>query len=124
MSRSKMVDEKGGPLHEVRASFGTPEAMQAAVSELEMSGFNRADLSLPEALPLQVHASPKSDAKPMDTGGAAAVVATAAAAAGVVIATGGAAAPALAAAVVGGGLAGLVVAVALGNVANDDKQPV
>ena len=40
-----------GEIHEVRATFATPEAMQDAVSRLEMSGFDRADLSLPEMMP-------------------------------------------------------------------------
>jgi hypothetical protein len=104
-----------GALHEVRATFRDPEAMQNAVSQLEMSGFDRADLSLPEVSPPAERASPESGATEVDTeedarqtrtlhtSGAAAVVRLAAA--GIVVATGGAAAPAVAAAVVGGGLA-------------------
>ena len=105
-----------GALHEVRATFDDPDAMQDAVARLEMSGFDRADLSLPEAMPPAERATPEAGAKAVDTeedarqtrtlhtGGAAAAVGMAAA--GVVIASGGAAAPAVAAAVVGAGAAG------------------
>jgi hypothetical protein len=37
--------------HEVRAIFANPTALQDAVGKLEMSGFNRADLSLVAWLP-------------------------------------------------------------------------
>ena len=81
-----------------------------------MSGFDRADLSLPENMPPSERATPEAGAKAVDTeedarqtrtlhtGGAAAAVGMAAA--GVVIASGGAAAPAVAAAAVGAGAAG------------------
>ena len=117
--------------HEARAHFTDPDAMQAAVAQLEMSGFDRADLSLPEAMPPVERATPEAGAKPVDTeedarqartlhtSGAAAVVGMAAA--GVVIASGGAAAPAVAAAVVGGGVAG-GIAYALSSASNDDEQ--
>ena len=120
-----------GRLHEVRATFGDPDAMQNAVSQLEMSGFDRADLSLPEAKPPLAETTPEAGAKPVDTeedarqartlhtSGAAAAAGMAAA--GVVIATGGAAAPAVAAAVLGGGLAG-GAAYALSSVANRGEQ--
>lgn len=119
-----------GPLHEVRATFATPEAMQEAVSRLETSGFDRADLSLPDTVRAD-RATPESGARPADTeedarqtrtlhsSGAAAAVGLAAA--GIVIASGGAAAPAMAAAVVGGGLAG-GAAYALSSVSNDGEQ--
>jgi hypothetical protein len=115
-----------GTLHEVRATFATPEAMQDAVSRLETSGFDRADLSLPDG-----EATLSDAAKPVDTeedarqartlhtSGAAAAAGMAAA--GVVIATGGAAAPAVAAAVVGGGLAG-GLAFGLSSAANQGEQ--
>jgi hypothetical protein len=120
-----------GALHEVRATFRDPEAMQNAVSQLEMSGFDRADLSLPEVSPPAERATPESGATEVDTeedarqtrtlhtSGAAAVVGLAAA--GIVVATGGAAAPAVAAAVVGGGLAG-GAAFALSSAANQAEQ--
>jgi hypothetical protein len=120
-----------GALHEVRARFADPAQMQNAVDRLELSGFDRADLSLPEAMPPAERDTPDAGAKPVDTeadarqtrtlhtGGAAAAVGMAAA--GVVIATGGAAALAVAAAVVGGGLAG-GVAYALSSMANEDEQ--
>ncbi len=120
-----------GVLHEVRATFRDPDAMQVAVARLEMSGFDRADLSLPSAVAGSEHATPETSAKPVDTeedarqartlhtSGAAAAAGMAAA--GVVIASGGAAAPAVAAALVGGGLAGGVVH-ALSSLANKDEQ--
>ena len=123
-------DEEGPPigtLHEVCATFGDPDAMQDAVSRLETSGFDRADLSLPEATPPAERVTPEAGAKPVDTeedarqartlhsSGAAAAVGMAAA--GVVIASGGAAAPAVAAAVVGGGVAG-----GIAYASNEDEQ--
>jgi hypothetical protein len=120
-----------GELHEVRATFGDPEAMQNAVYKLEMSGFDRADLSLPEVAPPADRATPESGATEVDTeedarqartlhtSGAAGAVALAAA--GVVVASGGAAVPAIAAALVGGGLAG-GAAYALSSAANHDEQ--
>src|ERR1700760_2367701 len=129
------ADVKQGPpigaLHEVRATFRDSEAMQNAVSQLEMSGFDRADLSLPEVAPPAERATPESGATEVDTeedarqtrtlhtSGAAAAVGMAAA--GLVIATGGAAAPAIAAAVVGGGLAG-GAAYALTSASNEGEQ--
>lgn len=114
------TDERQGPpigaLHEVRATFRDPDTMQDAVGRLEVSGFDRADLSLPEAAPPAARATPEYGAKEVDTEADArqartlhtsgAAAAAGMAAAGVVIATGGAAAPAVAAAIVGGGLAG------------------
>jgi hypothetical protein len=120
-----------GALHEVRATFDTPAAMQEAVARLELSGFDRADLSLPEAMPPAERATPEAGARPVDTeadarqtrtlhtGGAAAAVGMAAA--GVVIASGGAAIPAVAAAVLGAGAAG-GVAYALSTASNEAEQ--
>ena len=120
-----------GALHEVRARFRDPDAMERAIEQLEVSGFNRADLSLPEARPPLERATPEYGAKePSDetdarqartlhTSGAAAAAGMAAA--GVVIATGGAAAPAVAAALVGGGLAG-GAAYAISSAANSSEQ--
>ena len=105
--------------------------MQDAVSQLEMSGFDRADLSLPEIAPPAWHATPETGAKPVDTeedarqartlqsSGAGAVAAMAAG--GAVIATGGAVAPAIAAAVVGGGVAGGAV-FAISSAVNSKEQ--
>ncbi len=56
-----------GTLHEVRATFRDPAAMQDAVTRLETSGFDRADLSLPEAMPPVERATPETGAKPVDT---------------------------------------------------------
>ena len=113
-----MSDQESGPvtLREVRATFARSEQMQDAVSKLSMSGFDRADMSLPSPGLLEgtetpeagtKAASTESDAGQMRTLGASTAAAAAAiAAAGVTIATGGAAAPAIAAAVVAGGAAG------------------
>jgi hypothetical protein len=120
-----------GALHEVRARFRDPDAMERAIEQLEISGFDRADLSLPEVPPPRVRATPDygarapSDeadarqARTLHTSGAAAAAGMAAA--GVVIATGGAAVPAVAAALVGGGLAG-GAAYALSSAANRGEQ--
>jgi hypothetical protein len=120
-----------GGLHEVRARFRDPDAMERAIGQLGISGFDRADLSLPEVPPRLARATPEygarapSDeadarqARTLHTSGAAAAAGMAAA--GVVIATGGAAAPAVAAALVGGGLAG-GAAYALSSAANSGEQ--
>jgi hypothetical protein len=120
-----------GDIHEVRATFATPDLMQNAVTRLEMSGFDRADLSLPEVTRPDEFATPESSAKPADTeedarqartlqtSAAAAVAAMAAG--GAVIATGGAVAPALAAAVVGGGMFGSA-AYAISSASNSEEQ--
>ena len=120
-----------GALHEVRATFRDADAMQRAVARLEISGFDRADLSLPEVMPPAERATPEQGAKPVDTeedarqtrtlhvSGAAAAVALAAS--GVVVASGGAAVPAVAAALLGGGAAG-GVAYTLSSASNADEQ--
>ena len=60
---SEAVQRNEGPaigaLHEVRAAFDDPDAMQEAVAPLEMAGFDRADLSLPEALLPAERATPE-----------------------------------------------------------------
>jgi hypothetical protein len=101
---------------EVRATFGSPEQMQDAVSKLSMSGFDRADLSLPSPGLIEGTETPESGTKAVYTdedarqgrtvGASTAASAAALAAAGITIATGGAAAPAVAAAVLAGGAAG------------------
>lgn len=118
-------------LHEVRARFDDADALDRAVASLEMSGFDRADLSLPEAMPSRAEDTPEAGAKPVDTeedarqartlhtSSAASLAGMAAA--GVVIATGGAAAPAVAAAAAGAGLAG-GIAYGLSSAANRDEQ--
>ncbi|WP_428540761.1 hypothetical protein [Rhodopila sp.] len=105
-----------GALRELRATFASPDQMQDAVSKLSMSGFDRADLSLPSPGLLDGTETPESGTKAASTGSDAqqartlgaslAGTAAALAAAGVTVATGGAAAPAVAAAVVAGGAAG------------------
>jgi hypothetical protein len=120
-----------GEIHEVRATFAAPDLMQNAIAQLEMSGFDRADLSLPEVLPPAECATPEAGPKPADaeedarqartlqTSAAAAIAAMAAG--GAVIATGGAVAPAVAAAVVGGGMFGSA-AYAISSAANNEEQ--
>jgi hypothetical protein len=120
-----------GEIHEVRASFATPDLMQNAITQLEMSGFDRADLSLPEVNPPEEFATPEAGARPADTeedarqartlqtSAAAAIAAMAAG--GAVIATGGAVAPAIAAAVVGGGMFG-TAAYAISSATNSEEQ--
>ena len=102
--------DSAGPLREVRATFASADEMQKAVSELSISGFDRADISLPSPALVAGADTPESGTKPASTGedaqqmrtlGASTAASVAAlAAAGVTIATGGAAAPAIAAAVV------------------------
>jgi hypothetical protein len=103
-------------LREVRATFANPDQMQDAVSRLSVSGFDRADLSLPSPGLVKGTETPEAGTKPASTdsdarqartlGASTAAAAAALAAAGVTVATGGAAAPAVAAAVVAGGAAG------------------
>ncbi len=111
--------------------FRDTDAMQRAVARLEISGFDRADLSLPEVMPPAERATLEQGAKPVDTeedarqtrtlhvSGAAAAVALAAS--GAVVASGGAAVPAVAAALLGGGAAG-GVAYTLSSASNADEQ--
>jgi hypothetical protein len=113
-----MNDPAGGlaMLREMRATFASPDQMQDAVSRLSMSGFDRADLSLPSPGLIQGTETPEAGTKPAATesdaqqartlGASMAAAAAAIAAAGVTVATGGAALPAVAAAVVAGGAAG------------------
>jgi hypothetical protein len=80
--------------------------MQDAVGRLEVSGFDRADLTLPTETDLPAPDT-EQDAQQMRTLGASTAATVAAlAAAGVTVATGGLAAPAAAAAIAAGGVAG------------------
>jgi hypothetical protein len=113
-----MNDQAGGiaTLREVRARFASADQMQDAVSRLSVSGFDRADLSLPSPGLVEGAETPEAGTKPASTesdarqartlGASTAAAAAALAAAGITVATGGAAAPAVAAAVVVGGAAG------------------
>ncbi len=97
-----------GALHEVRARFDSADRMQDATGKLEMAGFDRADLSLPEPHPPLARSTPESGAEPVDTDvdaqqartmhASTAASIAAIAAAGLTIGTGGAAAPAIGAA--------------------------
>jgi hypothetical protein len=103
-------------LREVRATFANSAQMQDAVSRLSMSGFDRADLSLPSPGLVQGMETPEAGTKAASTdtdaqqartlGASTAAAAASMAAAGIAIASGGAAVPALVAAAVAGGAAG------------------
>ena len=119
-------------LREIRARFDDPERMQDAVNRLSLSGFDRADLSLPSHGHSLDETPPETASKPASTeadarqartlGSSTAAAAAALAAAGVTIATGGAAAPAVAAALVAGGAAGGVTLAATGAAASAEQQ--
>lgn len=120
-----------GKLHEVRGTFSKSEQMQEAIKRLTASGFDRADLSLPEAAAPLARSTPESGAMPADTDEDArqartlhtstAAAAAALAAAGITVATGGAAAPAVAAALAAGAAAGGAT-YAVSSAANDQEQ--
>jgi hypothetical protein len=100
-------------LREVRGTFANSDQMQKAVDRLGMSGFDRAEISMPTDMPggtLADNSEPVSteeDARQMRTLGVSTAASVAAlAAAGVTVATGGAALPAVAAAVAAGGAVG------------------
>ncbi len=94
---------------EAQAVFPSDAALQEAISQLDVAGYDRADLSLPHVVTPAAQATPEQGAENPDSdednrqmrtlhasgaGSAAALLA-----AGVVIGSGGAAAPAVAAAV-------------------------
>lgn len=120
-----------GALHEVRGTFNSAEQMQAAIQQLSVSGFDRADLSVPEAAPPAARSTPESGALEADTEDDArqartmhtstAATMAALAAAGVTVATGGAAAPAVAAAVAAGAAVGGAT-YAVSSAANQQEQ--
>jgi hypothetical protein len=113
-----MDDQSGSgvALRELRATFSNSDQMQDAVSRLSLSGFDRADLSLPSPALIEGDETPDAGTKPASTeadaqqartlGASTAAAAVGIAAAGITVATGGAAALALGAAVVAGGAAG------------------
>jgi hypothetical protein len=119
-------------LCEVRATFDDPARMQVAIGNLIVSGFDRADLTLPAEGHSLDEARPESDVKPAATeedarqmrtlGSSTAGAAAAIAAVGVTIATGGAAAPAVAAAVIAGGIAGGATFAAVGTAAQSEQM--
>lgn len=120
-----------GELHEVRGVFASSEQMQEAVERLSASGFDRADLSVPDVAAPVTRSTPESGAMPADTADDArqartlhtstAAAVAALAGAGVTVATGGAAAPAVAAAVAAGAAAGGAT-YAVSSAANDQEQ--
>jgi hypothetical protein len=117
MSDAGQSARKPGPtlatsIDVIEGTFLSDEALQDAISRLEVSGFDRADISVSEpsaehasGSPEQSAANPHTDAdtrqsRTLHTSLAASVGAMAGA--GAVIATGGAALPAVAAAIAGG----------------------
>jgi hypothetical protein len=103
-------------LRQIQATFAHSDQMQAAVDKLSMSGFDRADLSLPSPALVEGTETPEAGSKPASTepdarqartlGASTAAAAAALAAAGITAATGGAAAPVAAAAALAGAAAG------------------
>jgi len=106
----------GSRLQEVRATFADSERMQAAVGKLTVSGFDRADLSLPASGHSLDERLPEAASKPVQTdadaqqvrtlGSSTAATAAAMAAAGVAFASGVGIPLAVAGAAVAGGAAG------------------
>jgi len=134
MANQTQTAERGpaiGELHEVCGTFSSSEQMQEAIKRLTASGFDRADLSVPEAAAPVTRATPESGAMPADTEEDArqartlhtstAATIAALAGAGITVATGGAAAPAVAAAVAAGAVAGGAT-FAVSSAANDQEQ--
>jgi hypothetical protein len=117
---------------ELRATFAGADQMQDAVAKLCLSGFDRADLSLPSPASVEGLETPESGSKPASTeadarqartlGASLAASAAALAAAGVTVATGGAAVPAVAAAAAAGGAAGGSVFAIHGAADNAEQQ--
>ncbi|MGE0226146.1 MAG: hypothetical protein AB7F35_13955 [Acetobacteraceae bacterium] len=122
-----------GKVHEVSATFRSSDEMQHAISQLNLHGFDRADLSLPEPDPPPDRDTPEAGAMEPDTEEDArqarvlhtstAASMAALAAAGITVATGGAAAPAIAAAALAGGAAGGAT-YAASSAANSHEQEV
>lgn len=117
MSGPSTTPDKEGPslgetVQEVRGCFPHDAAIQDAISRLSMAGFDRSEISVPDADPTPLHATPEQSAENPNTEDDSRQARTlhasmagsigAMAAAGAVIATGGAALPAVAAAVAGG----------------------
>ena len=99
-------------MHEVQGLFPSNATLEDAIARLTADGFDRADISIPDASPAREDVTPEAGAanpntetddrqtRTLHTGMAASVGALAAA--GAVIATGGAAAPPISAAAAGG----------------------
>ena len=123
---------KAGPalaegISEVQGIFPDDAALQDAIARLTLAGFDRAEISLPQASPTSAEATPDLgadaptsdiDQQQMRTLGASSAAAVGAiAAAGITIATGGLAAVAAGAALLAGAAAGGATAMVTG--AND-----
>ena len=125
------ISDNTGAVWELRATFANSDQMQDAVNRLGVSGFDRADLSLPSHGLIEGSQTPEEGTKPANTeedarqartlGASTAASIAAIAAAGVTIATGGAAAPAVAVAIAAGGAAGGSV-FAVSGAANNAEQ--
>ncbi len=120
---------------EVRGVFASDAALQAAIAGLTQAGFDRAELSLPEAAPPASRATPEQGAADPNTDtddrqmrtlqASMAGSVGALAAAGAVLMTGGAALPAVAAAAaVGVGAGGLAHAMsgAANTIKHEDRE--
>ena len=133
---SDATDAKTGPalapeIAEVQGLFPSNAALEQAIAQLTESGFDHADLSLPEATPPASHATPDQgaataltdeDARQARTLGTSMAGAIGmAAAAGLTVATGGALGAAAAAGVFGGLGSGLL-AEAAGNAADANTK--
>jgi hypothetical protein len=116
-------DGPGNAITQVCGAFTDQDKLDEAMSRLEGSAFQRADLSTQQ--PGQAHQDNvmrEDDARSLRTLGTSTAAAVAAlAAAGVVVATGGAALPAMVAAAVAGGTAGAAGTV-IGQVAAPGAQ--
>jgi hypothetical protein len=120
-----------GGVHEVRGVFSSTEQMQTAIQQLSVSGFDRADLAVPEPAAPVERSTPESGALPADTDQDArqartmhtstAAAMAALAGAGVTVATGGAAAAAAAAAIAAGAAVGGAT-YAVSTAVNDEEQ--
>ena len=129
---------KAGPglettIQEVRGVFADDAALQDAIGRLTRVGFDRADLSLPDARPAASETTPEQGASDPDTEDDSRQMRTihtsmagsvgALAAAGLVIATGGAALPAVAAAAAAGlGAGGLANAASSASSTSQSNQ--
>lgn len=115
-------DNAGNAAAQVCGEFSGGAKLDEAMSRLEGSAFQRADLSTQRpGEPHQDNVMREDDVRNLRTLGTSTAAAMAMAAAGIVVATGGAALPAVAAAVAAGGAAG-VAGTVIGQVATPGGQ--
>ena len=116
-------------LREVRGKFANSDQMQSAVDRLGVSGFDRAEISMPSTMPgakladQSESASTREDAQQLRTlESSTAAAVSALAAAGATVATGGAAAVAGVAAAVAGGAVGAVTHLGRDSANTEEQQ--